>query len=1068
MFPSKFMAHSHNGNLFPTIANVHQNIPRPTYIPPSRCYASNEASPPTVNVSRNWLLDLVSSNHISGDISLFQTLEPISPITIQRMNGTTYMANHSGSIHIHITSDPAYDLPDVPITLTNVLYVPELQMNLLSTKRMANANVNVTFSTNGTSMFFNDHLLAHGIRIYDRYAFVASTEVKEPAYAPETERCLAYVATRAAESAPIILPSQTCAHRTENDHLPNPWTYVPITGTSDATSITPADIPSETNESRITEPINSEMIHTETSVNSRSEYSNDRTLPVANEHEADQDTARFEGVNAIPIKKELPSCEYETALSNANETQSARGIGHGTGELTSTSFETALEIDLAKGAMALSHTCDDTAEPTSTSKHILAQDTGHERTLLTSTIEKLPSTDLAGNAPASGHALKMELANEIDYGTDWLTSTPIKKLDFDPDWNGLASGHACEWRLVDETGKTLRHITSKPIGTAPHVDFTRNRLRLQTRWISAGHTEHETAKLTQKPLAKPPDTDPMAEDETRMTAQHILQIPERIFGRIQIPEVHFIPIQPITTLTGICIRNLRHTDRVRTYFDGFVHETKIGHANESRSVCKAERNASKIGLTTKPNAISLDAEQIEEVIIALTEDGSSGYGHTIALSDTSDEKNKTLTARSIAGPSDVDPMQDRRIFRTERDNPERTYESESAPTQHMSESPTANFDMIYAPTAHAIPILIIPTFPRHSTLTSRCIGANSAYHGWRNEKDVQRRHTDLVRHKIVECGCRAPHSKYDGGYGTNGPGIQRRFENEVHPYMLIIRTRPHYHRGHRSRCEHRALHRYNGILIYNTGYGMERHTSNTVKGPSNYGDAVALSNTSKRTLLGNTDEETSVNDVEYETKLRTWELVKKLPDISLTRMHQKFRAGRPRDPNRTGERESKTATYCLSQFTEPNSNVIHAPRNHTTSIRLITSPARSHDPYPPHPNANDAYIDRKRNGNIETRRPEDYVAERTARLTRRQRTDRGCKRPRYPRFRRCKPIARLMDRSMNTSVLRVRTLPAHIGQDRRIPLYPPPPFRKYSCFIHEDPSFCKHTYLPDALGVWHA
>ena len=92
-------------------------------------------------------------------------------------------------------------------------------MNLLSTERTTNANVNVVFRGNYTSMLFNRHLLAHGIRIHDCYAFVASTEVKEPIHAPETQRCfayvtsaaptetraMAYVATRTAEPAPTIV-----------------------------------------------------------------------------------------------------------------------------------------------------------------------------------------------------------------------------------------------------------------------------------------------------------------------------------------------------------------------------------------------------------------------------------------------------------------------------------------------------------------------------------------------------------------------------------------------------------------------------------------------------------------------------------------------------------------------------------------------------------------------------------------------------------------------------------------------------------------------------------------------
>ena len=106
------------------------------------------------------------------------------------------------------------------------------------------------------------------------------------------------------------------------------------------------------------------------------------------------DTARFEGVNATPIRNELPSCKYETASSDADKMQLARDTGHGMGELTSISFEKALDINLRKDATALSHA----------HKH-LAKDTEYEKGHVTlKSIETSPSIGSTRNTTALQHA----------------------------------------------------------------------------------------------------------------------------------------------------------------------------------------------------------------------------------------------------------------------------------------------------------------------------------------------------------------------------------------------------------------------------------------------------------------------------------------------------------------------------------------------------------------------------------------------------------------------------------------------------------------------------------------
>ena len=53
----------------------------------------------------------------------------------------SFTATQRGSIRTRIVSDPIYDLPDLPVTLIDVIYALKLQANLLSVGRMTNSNL---------------------------------------------------------------------------------------------------------------------------------------------------------------------------------------------------------------------------------------------------------------------------------------------------------------------------------------------------------------------------------------------------------------------------------------------------------------------------------------------------------------------------------------------------------------------------------------------------------------------------------------------------------------------------------------------------------------------------------------------------------------------------------------------------------------------------------------------------------------------------------------------------------------------------------------------------------------
>ena len=152
--------------------------------------------------THTWLIDSAASNHISGNLSLFSNMTKVAPITIQTASGDSFTADQSGMIHIKVTSNPPYNLPDVTITLTDVIYAPKLRANLLSVGRMTNANVNVSFSKYQSALSLNGKILARGPKLDNLFIYTA---IPVPKDTPE----LAYYAI---EPASIVLWHHRLAH----------------------------------------------------------------------------------------------------------------------------------------------------------------------------------------------------------------------------------------------------------------------------------------------------------------------------------------------------------------------------------------------------------------------------------------------------------------------------------------------------------------------------------------------------------------------------------------------------------------------------------------------------------------------------------------------------------------------------------------------------------------------------------------------------------------------------------------------------------------------------------------
>ncbi|CAA7040901.1 unnamed protein product [Microthlaspi erraticum] len=99
---------------------------------------ANLASTPTYNAN-NWVMDSGATHHLTTDLSNLSLHQPYlggEEVTIA--DGTNLHISHTGSSQLPTLSKP--------LTLTDVLYVPDLKKNLISVYRLCNANrVSVEF-----------------------------------------------------------------------------------------------------------------------------------------------------------------------------------------------------------------------------------------------------------------------------------------------------------------------------------------------------------------------------------------------------------------------------------------------------------------------------------------------------------------------------------------------------------------------------------------------------------------------------------------------------------------------------------------------------------------------------------------------------------------------------------------------------------------------------------------------------------------------------------------------------------------------------------------------------------
>ena len=97
------------------------------------------------NKTHIWLLDSAASSHLCRNHDLFVSIQSVLPILIETANGKSFTASKKGTVHISLQSNISNMLPNLPITLLDMIYIPNLRANLLSVGKMTNMNMEFTF-----------------------------------------------------------------------------------------------------------------------------------------------------------------------------------------------------------------------------------------------------------------------------------------------------------------------------------------------------------------------------------------------------------------------------------------------------------------------------------------------------------------------------------------------------------------------------------------------------------------------------------------------------------------------------------------------------------------------------------------------------------------------------------------------------------------------------------------------------------------------------------------------------------------------------------------------------------
>lgn len=96
-------------------------------------------------LSNEMMIDSGASEHVVNDVRFFETIEPIQGIQVELANDTVVTATGKGTVPVDVSGSR--------IPLTNVHYIPDLKMNLLSCTRLDGDGITSVISRNRCKLF---------------------------------------------------------------------------------------------------------------------------------------------------------------------------------------------------------------------------------------------------------------------------------------------------------------------------------------------------------------------------------------------------------------------------------------------------------------------------------------------------------------------------------------------------------------------------------------------------------------------------------------------------------------------------------------------------------------------------------------------------------------------------------------------------------------------------------------------------------------------------------------------------------------------------------------------------
>lgn len=116
--------------------------------------------------SKSWIVDYGATSHLANDHKSFQRLDSSARPEITVADGNSIRTAGIGDCVIQCLNSKG---KEVKITLTEVIYAPDVEGNLLSITKLTEKGVRAMFEANRCSMWFNGEKIATADRVSGLY-----------------------------------------------------------------------------------------------------------------------------------------------------------------------------------------------------------------------------------------------------------------------------------------------------------------------------------------------------------------------------------------------------------------------------------------------------------------------------------------------------------------------------------------------------------------------------------------------------------------------------------------------------------------------------------------------------------------------------------------------------------------------------------------------------------------------------------------------------------------------------------------------------------------------------------